>query len=308
MGVVVAGDDGSQPEATILQTINASLVEIYSNAPSNWISVRPRAELIRPPTTVSITVTQDSKTITFGGYQSWMLECTVIISGDAAQNQFTIDGSAAVSLAKPYNGTSGTFAAIVYQDSVMLAGDVFRIGNPVQLDQAWGLRPVDTVIELQKAQPGIYTGIGPYYGGVFADGYNHGTTGFAGFSGDTVRTLDKRVERPFAFRSARAFGYHAAQCISISLSALPDQRYTLDYQAHVIPFVSSLTDTSTPEYLPFHNDETILVPWMRYKFADQPHVTMNKADLKPAFDGARDMLKRLHVQPYRPQFVTMGQF
>lgn len=299
-GVVAPGLGGAQFEASILQCLVKTQVEIYSRAPTTWISEVNRAEVVKAPTTVTLTVTQDAKNITFAGYQSWMLDCTIVIGVDPSQNQLTIDGASTVSLVKPYNGTSGTVSAIVYHDSIDLGTDVFRIGSPVTLDQRWELRPMDTVRDMQIAQPGIFQGIGPYYG-----------SGYGGYANirnvsNTVRTTSKQIATPVAFRTARAYSYNVAQTTRLSLSALPSQRFTINYPAQVAGLISDISDTTRPEYLPFGNDETIFVPWARWNFADNQHVTVNKADLKPAFDAATAMLKTFDVQPYKEDFIQMS--
>ena len=297
LGIVSVGDGGAQVEAAILQCLVKTQMQIYSRAPTPWLSEQNRAEVIKAPTTVSLTVTQDSKTITFGGYAAWMQECAIVISGDGAQNQLTIDGSAAVSLVKPYNGPSGTVSAIVYHDSIDIGSDVFRVGSPVMLDHAWELAPMDTPRDLQAAQPGQFIGIGPYY----TMGY-----GNMGFSPGLLRTLDKRIMRPFAFRVARVYGYNSKQTCRLSLSALPDARYTIDYPAQVVPTITDVTDTARPEYLPFNHDETIFLPWARWNFATQPHNTMTQAVLKVEFDAATAMLKGLSAQPFTASGIDMG--
>ncbi len=301
-GVVASGDGGAQFEASILQTIIRTLVEIYSQAPSAWISEIPRAEVVRAPTNVNIAVTRDSKTITFTDYQSWMLDCTIVIDGEPAQNQITIDGAAPVSLVKPFNGPTGTTTAIVYHDSIKLGSDVFRVGSPVMLDRAWELSPMDTPRDLQIAQPGVFQGIGPYYG----TGYDYASQGMLGFTGSQLRTQDKRITRPYAFRVARAFAFNAVQTCRLSLSSLPDTRHTIDYPAQIVPFPTSLADTSRPEYLPFYNDQTILVPWMRWNFASTPNAMVSKSTLKTEFDAATAMLKKLTAQPFVQDCVQIG--
>jgi hypothetical protein len=298
VGITSANDGGTQVEAAILQCLVKTQMEIYSRAPNTWVSEVPRAEVIKAPTNVTLTVTQDAKNITFAGFQAWMLGCTIIIAGDTAQNQLTQDGSATTSLVKPFNGPSGVTTAIVYHDSIDLGSDVFRIGSPVMLDQHWELAPVDTTRDLQWAQPGVFQGIGPYYGTSY--GINQG------FASDRLRTQDKRILQPFAFRVGRVFGYNVKQTCKLSLSSLPDTRYGIDYPAQVVPLITSLADTTRPEYLPFGYDETIFVPWARWNWATQPHNTMTQAVLKPAFDGATAMLKGLVPQTYVEEHVSCG--
>lgn len=298
VGVVSAGDGGDQVEAAILQCLVKTQMEIYSRAPTTWISEVPRAEVVRAPTNITLTVNRDAKNITFAGYTSWMLGCTVIIAGDTAQNMFTIDGSSAVSLVKPFNGPTGSTTGIVYHDSIDLGSDVFRIGSPVMLDQKWELRSVDTPRNLQWAQPGVFQGLGPYYGTSY--GLN------TGFAADQLRTQDKRILQPFAFRVARVFAYNSRQACRLSLSSLPDVRYGIDYPAQVVPIISDLSDTAKPEYLPFHYDETVLVPWARWNWATQPHNSMSQATLKPAFDAATALLKGLIPQTYTEEQVAYG--
>lgn len=307
VGIVASGDGGSQIEAEFLQCINKTLLEIYTAAPTNWMSEVPRAELVRAPITLPITVTNQSKAITFAGFDaSWMLDCTIIIQGDATQNMLVRDGSATTTLMKPYLGTTGTTTAIIYQDSVNIPADTFQIGSPVTLDRAWELTPRATARDLQLAQPGNVVGIGPFAGtglGFGGNGY-----GGVGFAGSTLRTTDKQISTPFAFMVQRTRSYNTAQNLRVVLSALPDRLYTLYYPAQVIPFAANLTDTSSPAFLPGRNDEAILVPWLKWNFADNPNVTMSKGDLKPGFDAATAMLKRFNPQGFVDQSVSIGRW
>lgn len=298
LGIVQANDGGAQVEAAILQCLVRTQMEIYSRAPTPWLSERNRAEVVRAPVSLPITVTQDSKAVTFGGYASWMQDCTIIISGDGAQNQLVQDGGTPICLVKPYNGPSGTVNATVYHDSIDLGSDVFRIGSPVMLDGAWELSAADTARDLQLAQPGVFTSIGPFY-------VTSSAGGNMGFAPGILRTQDKRILRPYAYRAARCYGYHSKQTVRLSLSSLPDSRYTIDYPAQVVPVLSNLTDVATPEYLPFSYDETIFVPWARYNFVSQPHNTMSAAALKPGFDAATAMLKGMTTQPFADSSISM---
>jgi len=305
VGVVATNDGGSQFEAEVLQCINKTLLEIYTAAPTNWMSEVPRADLVRAPLTLPITVTNNSKAITFAGFDAtWMLDCTIIIAGDASQNMLVRDGSATTTLMKPYLGTSGTTTAIVYQDSINIAADTFQIGSPVTLDRTWELTPRATARDLQLAQPGNMVGAGPFAGtGFGANGY-----GGLGFSGSTIRTTDKQISTPFSFMVARTRSYNTTQNLRVVLSALPDRQYTLYYPAEVIPFAVNLTDTASPAFLPGRNDEAILVPWLKWNFSDHQNVAMSKAELKPGFDAATAMLKRFNPQGFVDSMISIGRW
>ena len=305
-GTTSVGDGGQELEDYILQTLNASIMEVYQNAPDGWLLARDRAEVVRAPTNVTLTVTQDSKSITFAGYAAWMLQCTIIIAGDPAQNMLTTDGSASVSLVKPFNGPSGATTAIVYHDSINLLPDVIKTGSPVMLDRQWELIPKKTDRELAAVQPGNYSGTGyGYMTGAY--GWPGQQQGYGSYAGNfPLLTEDKQISTPLAFNSGRTNAFNAAQAIRLELSALPERRYTLTYPAMIAPFITSLADTAKPEYLPSRYDETILLPWARYKFADHPNVTMSKSELESGFSAAKAMLTRVNPQPFAFQNIQIG--
>lgn len=103
--------------------------EIFDEGPAS-VSEAPDAYQLYPPTGVTLTVTQFSKTISgLTTWAPWMLGCTINISGDQLFNEITSQ----TTLLRPYAGGSGAVSGTVYGDAVKLPSNVKQVMDPVRL-------------------------------------------------------------------------------------------------------------------------------------------------------------------------------
>lgn len=290
VGIEEVSDAPAALSDRILGDINAALREIITNAPSDWLKDSPRSELVRAPTTVTLTVTRDSKSITFGSYASWMAGCTLVISGDDQQNQLVNDVGASVSLRVPYNGPSATTTATIYHNAINLGTDVDAVLAPVVLNGLWELTPVASPRALAVAQ--------------FAEYHNSGH----GLIPKLYPLVDRQIpsNQPLSYFTDSNAPYLGLMGLRLMLSALPGERMTLSYRASTYWTVTSLASDTRTQFLPFGYDETILRPWCRWKFSTYPHVTVSRSDFKPDYDAALAMLGKLKPSQFVETQIYMG--
>lgn len=108
----------------------AAYQEIYSDEtgePKN----QPGSTLLNAPTTVTLNVTQNSKTISsLTTFASWMIGCTIRITGDSQDNEII----SSTLLARPFTGSTGSgISAQVFGDCIALDDTIGRIISPMFL-------------------------------------------------------------------------------------------------------------------------------------------------------------------------------
>jgi hypothetical protein len=128
-------DDPEFPDRneSVVAAMNAALEECYGQG-SPWMRQDDRGDLLRAPATVTISVTEGSRTgeITTG-WQDWMAGCSIVIDGHDIDNQIR-DDNADCTLKYPYGGTTGSKTATVYHDCITVTSDVLTILEPVRVD------------------------------------------------------------------------------------------------------------------------------------------------------------------------------
>ena len=123
--------------AWVKSAINGAIQEYWLKTGA---SVREEevGDLIHAPTAVTITVTAASSESGIAtGYAEWMAGCSIVIVGHDIDNQIRTaetDGTETI-LKYPYGGSSGTVAALVYHDSMMVRDDVMQVLKPVRVDR-----------------------------------------------------------------------------------------------------------------------------------------------------------------------------
>jgi len=124
----------------VTAAINGGLQELWGKAPSE-LTERDDAEQLRPPTTVTITVTQYSKAVSgFTAYADWMQGCTLRMAGDAWDNEIV----SATALLRPWQGPSGTLTATVYSDCIPLPSEFKNILAPVYVPNVISMPVLET--------------------------------------------------------------------------------------------------------------------------------------------------------------------
>lgn len=278
-----------------LSDLNASLQEIYSMAPTEWFGTNARGLQVRAPLNVTLTVTQYSHVITFAGYASWMLNCTIIVNGDSNQNKL-VSLSAGIGLQLPYAGASGTVGATVYHDCVTMDSDTFQVTEPVMLNGTYELRPMATARDLRRST-------------LACGDYNWKGYGYGGYGGTGIGVIGyfqtKSISIPLLYLVDNVSTFNGTTVPGIVFDTLPDKAYVLSFIALMTaPRVTSFADTR--EYLvPFGYEETILYPMVRFRFSSWPPCTLVKDELKADYENAKKMLSGLNPQGFVETFTQM---
>ena len=240
--------------AWVKSAINGAIQEYWLKTGA---SVREEevGDLIHAPTAVTITVTAaSSESGIASGYAEWMAGCSIVIVGHDIDNQIRTaetDGTETI-LKYPYGGSSGTVAALVYHDSMMVRDDVMQVLKPVRVDrqEIW---PV--------ANPGNF-GLQSY--GDFGRSQNTYRAPLNSRVADTTGTIcGYKVETYSPAETGEAVN-------RIKLVPAPAQSGIIDYMAKLKPWsISSLSSTSP---LPIPNEfvEAILLPLARKRLATCP--------------------------------------
>ena len=240
IGVANAALIPANANAAMLNALNSTLQKIFANEQKARTSVQ-----VRGPTSITLgQVTSGSSVITFAGFQSWMLGCTVAIGGDALQNQFELSG-ASVSLNAPYQGsTQSNVGAVVYQDSINLTTEVKGIYPPALLNNQYYVEPLNSRSELESSR------------GVWFDSY---------------ATTPKTAQRPQWMVFEDNLPYLTTPTTRITFDSLPDTSYVFSFDAELkAPRVTSLTADTRSYFMPGDEDESILFPWALAEFMTWP--------------------------------------
>jgi hypothetical protein len=267
-------------EDRIIQDINRALEAVGESNPNCFYQVRPdQAEVVRPPTAVSVTVTQYSKAITFNsGYvSSWMPGNAIIISGDGVMNRIEDEASpSAPALAEPYMGATGTYTATVYNDWVMLPTNVRQIMDPVSLDKSTILIPAQSAADLNLR---------------LMDYNKNYDRRYAAF----VMALQKSVLEPTRYWPYAQMVIGTLRA-GIMLDSLPSAARKLVYDARKLVFapVTTLSDTRTT-LMPQSKDTEILLPVARWFFSSYQMCSIPKTELEPEYALAMQKARELSV-------------
>ena len=118
-----------------IRAINAALGEILEKGPIQATTRTRRSELLNAGTGVIISVTQNSKDITFvSGQADWMVGCSIQIGGDSYMNEIVSFEGATAKLLRQYLGsTQVNLPAQVWGDAVVLPDDTNAVIEPVQI-------------------------------------------------------------------------------------------------------------------------------------------------------------------------------
>jgi hypothetical protein len=121
--------------AAVAKALNGALQHLFGKG-GKWVRTDDRGAILNPPITISIAVTNGSKSATIANdvWQSWFAGCSIIIDGAAVDNQIR-NNAADVVLKFPYSGTTGTKTATIYHDSIDLDTDVLEVADEVKIDR-----------------------------------------------------------------------------------------------------------------------------------------------------------------------------
>lgn len=267
-------------EARLLSDLNRGLEHVGESNPAIYYQTRPdQAEVVRPPATVNVTVTQYSKAVTFNsGYVStWMPGNAILITGDSTLNRIEDEATpSAPALAEPFMGTSGTYSATVWHDWVMMPTGVRQVMDPVSLDKQTILLPAQGASDLNMGWMNYSMDFDRRYAGL-------------------VLALQKQVQL-----ASRYWPY--AQMVlgtlrgGLMLDTLPGEAHKLVYDAKKLVFapVTTLADTRTT-LMPQGKDVEILLPVVRWFFASYQFCSIPKTELEADFSLAMTKATQLTI-------------
>lgn len=224
----------------LLYAFNRALQEIFRDKQRETLGCQ-----VYGPTPVTLgAVTQGSTAITFSGFQAWMAGCTIVITGDTRQNLLE-KRDAAVSLAAPYQGPTGTnVAATVYGDAVNFSSEFTQLYGPAKLDDRYLVEPLNTRREMELTRRAYL--------------YNDPSVS------------PKTQRRPLFFTLEDNLQYQAPPGTRIVFDSLPDTPYVLTLDAMLRP--PRIVDFTDPReyFIPAQADESVLWPWARLHCLDHP--------------------------------------
>lgn len=219
----------------MLTDLNAVLQQLYSGGQQE-----NKTAFIRAPATVTINnVTTQDTAITFSGFASYMLGCTILIEGDWRENRL-VKSNGTLTLENPYLGSTGTnVSAQLHFDCTTVGIEIAKIYEPMSLDRKWSMTLVDRAV-IDQLRFGLDR---------------------------------RRIQRPILAAIEAALDASGTPSRRILLDSLPDQDYILHFRADVrAPVVTAWNDTRTA-LLPNGLDDSILKPLVLLAFSTHPDFT-----------------------------------
>lgn len=159
-----------------LGALNSGLQTIQKWGPQN-LKQGERAAFFNDPTTLTLSaVVHNGQGATCSVVPpSWILGCSILLSGDSDLNRIMDITGAGLSLLRGYRGPTGATIATVYADCALLSPEIAAVVKPVYGSQDWNgltrnreLRPADDLTEFNWWQrnenvPGRLIGIPGLY-------------------------------------------------------------------------------------------------------------------------------------------------
>jgi hypothetical protein len=239
-------DLGKKIGATMNDTETARMVQDINSALHTLLGqqlAEDRSELVRAPQSVTLDVTNGSTAITFSGYASWMLGCTIKIGSTWNRLQKL---SSDPSLEQPWLGeTTAGAVATVYQDCVNLSYALESVLEPVRLGGA-RIFPLPNKQVLEEAR-------------AMRNGDNNTTN-----NGEIVQASAQY------YLIEDSLSYLEVPATRFQFDTLPTTQQSLQFSAALrAPQITSLSDTRT-FLLPGGRDMEILRPVVRNLFRTFP--------------------------------------
>lgn len=250
-------DLGKKIGATLTTTETARMVRDINSALHTLLGqqlAEDRSALVRAPLAVTLDVTSGSTAITFSGFASWMLGCTIKIG--SAWNRLQ-KLSSDPSLEQPWLGeTTAGIAATVYQDCVNLDYALESVQEPVRLGNA-RIFPVPNKQVLDATR---FT---------------------RNASGDLVEAS------PQYYLIEDSLSYLQVPATRFQFDTLPTTQQALQFSAALrAPQITDLADTRT-FLLPGGRDVEILHPVVRFLFRTFPQFIGDVGEVRADYTQAR---------------------
>jgi len=281
-----ASTAGSEYLVGAVDAINAAAQELYSLAP-DFLCVRPYGLTIRAPATITLAglAIGSSATGTITGYASWMLGCTVRISGEP-DTRLLAYAAGVGTLSHQITTTTGTASATVYADCVSLPDEVTVVLAGVCLADKRALAQA-------SGSNGLAWSASRYEDfGLGAVSHTRGAIGQPRTYFVTASSLADNLALP---------------TLQIILSPMPDTVELLTFRARLRPASISVDDldaanngaAATKEIpLPAGWDELFLLPFALQRFTGSAFFNNAavKEEIARQYVVARDSIWKLHPQ------------
>ena len=244
----------------VANCINQAMQEILRLGPTA-LSEQPYAEALRPPTNITVTVSQYSKLVPGGivGYSSWMKGCTIRLP-DGLDNEV----ESSTSLVRPYMGANQVLApGTVYADAIAIGTGFFNVMEPVK---------IPTVVQLEHA-----SSLEEFR--FWVNPHRHGNRSHASY--DT--TVNKTVGQPAVwFAEGRYNPAEAFITTYLRVNPMPAQAYEIDFRVKRKPPIISAADigdhlSEPATVLPVDLHESVLLPLTLQRFTAHPSFNSEKA-------------------------------
>lgn len=275
----------------VCSCINGAMQELWDAARAE-IKTLPDGAKLRPPTTVTLSATEFSKTVaSITPWADWMLGCTIRIDGDDQDNELVSQTSIAV----PFGGTTGTVSATVFNDCIQLPSDYGAVIGDVLLQNVRPLLACNNREEYMR-----------WAGAPTITDASGNSTAFAFYS------FRKVVGIPMAYYVQGAFDSNSPYTLRrMRLAPMPDgQNYEIFYNISKNPPFYSPTDIKDAQTdgevgdpgvtFPIPNGwvESLLLPLALQRFTAMPGFLNEaaKPEIQRQFQAAKLMLSNTRPQ------------
>ncbi|MEI6870702.1 MAG: hypothetical protein WCL08_00330 [Verrucomicrobiota bacterium] len=287
---IPVGAESDDPRPAILTAIHSALEELAAIGPVYQFRAR-RGAHIYAPTALTIATLAAGSTFT-NALPTWMVGCSILITGDTQWNRIVDLNGTTVTLLNPTTASGSNVAATVYCDSISLAADVIQLMRPVTLADKYDLAPVHSVSDIQYAR---------------YDGWNNADSG--AFVTDTAEARKTAVPGApaFYFVDTHYLAGYVEPSRRVMLGPMPREVGTLNYSARVSPpkftnadiyGASPYTDPATAIPVPASIAESIFLPIARQRFMGSAIFRNDKCipEINRQFKVAYEILREMHPQ------------
>ena len=284
-----ATEDDPLPDCLV--AMNSGLSEFLTLGPLFQFRA-PLSARIYAPTTITIaSITDEASTFSYTSLPSWMVGCSILISGEATWNQIVSYSGTTVTLRNPIiNGAGTNVSAQVFCDSISLPSNVLQVLPPVALADAYELSPVKNENELNCVV------------------YDYWRTEDYGRNASTNRAQRRTNESPAPrvyWNDTYYGGGATAGAQRLRLGPMPTADNILNYRARISTpryVTADIHSGGTPASveIPVRADlaDTVLMPIIRQRFTVSPLFRNDSAlpEIKRDYEAAYAIAKKMRPQ------------
>lgn len=263
-----------------LAAVNSALQTIQKHGPQDLKFARRSAYFRTPESIANIGVTNGLRAATSGvALSSWMVGCSVMLTGDSELNRIMSITGTAVTLLRAYLGTTGVVGGTVYADCALLDNDVSTVLEPVLGTGNLILRKAPDIDEFERLRTRCWC---------------HAGTNYVG----TLASITTAIGTPCLWMVERQLG----GIPFLRVSPMPPTAFVATYQAklraeRITATVLDQTGATDPNYYfqSLHDDEveSLLLPIARWRFFTHPALknSESRGSVKADYDEVYATLK-----------------